>query len=90
MWAVLTGEPWNEFLVWVVSTSSHKWCSVYMILFALMAQRKWRQEQAEMLAQKDAEEEAALEELRAQARKELAEWYTRHDEQLTQTKASNR
>ena len=43
-----------------------------------------------MLAKKDAEEAAALEELKAQSRKELAEWYGRHDEQLTQTKASNR
>ena len=52
--------------------------------------RQWRQEQAEMLAQKDAEEAAALEELRAQARKELSEWYSRHDDQLNQTKTSNR
>ncbi len=52
--------------------------------------RKWRQEKAEMLAKKDADEEAAFEELKAQARKELAEWYARHDDQLTQTKASNR
>lgn len=43
-----------------------------------------------MLAKKDAEENAALEELRAQARKELAEWYARNDEQLAQTKTSNR
>ena len=52
--------------------------------------RQWRQEQAEMLAKKDAEENAALEELRAQARTELAEWYARSDEQLGQTKTSNR
>lgn len=52
--------------------------------------RQWRQEQSEMLAKKDAEEAEALEELRAQARKELGEWYTRNGEQLTQTKASNR
>ena len=52
--------------------------------------RKWREEQAEMLAQKDAEEAAALEDLRAQARKELTEWYSRNDDQLNQTKISNR
>ena len=52
--------------------------------------RQWRQQQTEMLAKKDAEEAAALEELKTQARKELAEWYARHDEQLTQTRASNR
>ena len=52
--------------------------------------RKWREEQAEMLAQKDAEEAAALEDLRAQARKELSEWYSRSDDQLNQTKISNR
>ena len=43
-----------------------------------------------MLAQKDAEEAAALEDLRAQARKELSEWYSRNDDQLNQTKISNR
>ena len=43
-----------------------------------------------MLAQKDAEEAAALEDLRAQARKELSEWYSRSDDQLNQTKISNR
>ena len=43
-----------------------------------------------MLSKKDAEEAAALEELRSQARKELAEWYARSDEQLGQTKTSNR
>lgn len=43
-----------------------------------------------MLAQKDAEEQSNLEELRAQARKELAEWYARNEDQLNQTKHSNR
>ena len=43
-----------------------------------------------MLATKDAEEAAALEELRNQARKELADWYSRHDDQVGQTKTSNR
>ena len=40
-----------------------------------------------MLAKKDQE---ALKEMRNQASVELQEWYTRHEEQLTQTKASNR
>lgn len=43
-----------------------------------------------MLAKKDAEEAAALDELRALARKELADWYSRHDDQVGQTKVSNR
>ena len=43
-----------------------------------------------MLAQKDAEEQSNLEELRAQARKEVAEWYARNEDQLNQTKHSNR
>ena len=52
--------------------------------------RKWREEQQEMLAKKDAEEAGALDELRALARKELADWYSRHDDQVGQTKVSNR
>ena len=43
-----------------------------------------------MLANKDAEEQANLEELQVQARNELAEWYARHEEQLNQTKTLNR
>lgn len=43
-----------------------------------------------MLAKKDAEETAALNELQALARKELADWYSRHDDQVGQTKTSNR
>ena len=43
-----------------------------------------------MLAKKDAEEAGALDELRALARKELADWYSRHDDQIGQTKTSNR
>lgn len=52
--------------------------------------RKWREEQAEMLANKDREETEALEELRNQAKVEIQEWYGRHEEQLTQTKTNNR
>lgn len=43
-----------------------------------------------MLAQKDTEEQTNLEELKVQARNELAEWYARHEEQLNQTKTLNR
>ena len=43
-----------------------------------------------MLSKKDQDEEDALEGLRNQARTELQEWYTRHEDQLTQTKGSNR
>ena len=56
----------------------------------LFLDRKWKQEQTEMLAQKDAEEQTNLEELKVQARNELAEWYARHEEQLNQTKTLNR
>lgn len=43
-----------------------------------------------MLAKKDIEEQAALEELRNQAKSEILEWYSRHEEQFTQTKSINR
>ena len=43
-----------------------------------------------MLSKKDAEEQANLEELKVQARNELAEWYARNEEQLNQTKTLNR
>lgn len=43
-----------------------------------------------MLARKDDEEEAALQELTTQAKVELHEWYARNEEQLSQTKSVNR
>lgn len=52
--------------------------------------RQWRQEQAEMLSNKDLEEEESLEEMCKQAAAELQEWHNRHEEQLTQTKGLNR
>ena len=52
--------------------------------------RRWREEQQERLATKDAEETAALDEMRAQSRKDVADWYSRHDDQVGQTKNSNR
>lgn len=58
--------------------------------FFLILCRQWKLEQAEMLAKKDSEEQANLEELKVQARNELAEWYARHEEQLNQTKTLNR
>ena len=52
--------------------------------------RQWREEHAERLAKKDAEEAQALEDLQTQAKTELEEWYNRHEEQLNQTKGLNR
>ena len=43
-----------------------------------------------MLAKKDAEEAAAIDELRDKAKKELGDWYKHSDEQLQATKATNR
>ena len=43
-----------------------------------------------MLARKDTEEAAAIEELREKAKKELADWYKHNEEQLQATKATNR
>jgi len=43
-----------------------------------------------MLGKKDSEETTAIEELREQAKKELADWYKHSDEQLQATKATNR
>ena len=43
-----------------------------------------------MLAKKDTEEAAAIEELREKAKKELADWYKHNEEQLQATKATNR
>ncbi len=43
-----------------------------------------------MLSKKDQDEADALDALRNQAMTELQEWYSRHEDQLTQTKGSNR
>ncbi len=43
-----------------------------------------------MLAKKDAGEQEALQELTSQAKVEIQEWYARHEEQLSQTKGTNR
>ena len=52
--------------------------------------RKWRAEQTLLLQKKDENEAKALEELRAQAKKDLQDWYTRQEELLNQAKVSNR
>ena len=52
--------------------------------------RRWRAEHTAMLAKKDTEEAAAIEELREKAKKELADWYKHNEEQLQATKATNR
>ena len=61
-----------------------------MCLFLTPVQTLWREEQAERLAKKDAEEAQALEDLQTQAKTELEEWYNSHEEQLNQTKGLNR
>ncbi|XP_034936293.1 clathrin light chain isoform X2 [Chelonus insularis] len=52
--------------------------------------RKWREEQAKRLAEKDAEEEKKKEEWKKAAKKELEEWYKHHAETTSKTKATNR
>lgn len=52
--------------------------------------KKWREEQAKRLEQKDAEEEEKKAELRATAKKELEEWYARYHEQIEKAKLANR
>ena len=52
--------------------------------------QKWRHEQTALIQKKDEAEAKALEELKTQAKKDLEQWYGRHEELLNQTKASNR
>ncbi|XP_063979591.1 clathrin light chain isoform X1 [Diachasmimorpha longicaudata] len=52
--------------------------------------KKWREEQAARLEEKDAEEEKKKEEWREAAKKELEEWYKHHAETTSKTKATNR
>ncbi|XP_011311388.1 clathrin light chain isoform X2 [Fopius arisanus] len=52
--------------------------------------KKWREEQAARLEEKDAEEETKKEEWREAAKKELDEWYKHHAEATSKTKATNR
>lgn len=52
--------------------------------------RIWQEQQQQMLLAKDEAEEVAKEALKAQAKKELADWYKRHDESIEKTKVLNR
>merc|ERR1719242_736280 len=52
--------------------------------------RKWKEQQVKNLEQKDEAEEEAKLLLRAQAKKELDDWYKQHAEQLTKMQAANR
>ncbi|KAK0097816.1 hypothetical protein PV326_013504 [Microctonus aethiopoides] len=52
--------------------------------------KKWREEQACRLEEKDAAEELKKEEWREAAKKELEEWYKHHAETTSKTKATNR
>jgi len=52
--------------------------------------RKWREDQAERLAKKDAESEKKKAEWREIARHELEDWYRHRDEQVEKSKKLNR
>merc|ERR1712029_1018301 len=52
--------------------------------------RAWRADNEKRLAEKDAKEEENLKQAREQAKKELADWYKKYNEQLAKTKSSNR
>jgi len=52
--------------------------------------RKWREEQEQLLKEKDATEQIKMNELREQAKKELDDWYKHYEEQLNKTKVVNR
>ena len=52
--------------------------------------KKWREEQEKMLQEKDAKESVEREALRAQARKELDEWFVRYREHLEKSRKANR
>jgi len=52
--------------------------------------RKWREEQTERLAKKDADEEKKKAEWREAARRELEDWYRHRDEQVEKARKLNR
>jgi len=52
--------------------------------------RKWREDQAERLAKKDADEEKKKAEWRETARRELEDWYRHRDEQVEKSRKLNR
>ena len=51
---------------------------------------KWREQQEQMLSEKDQAEAIALQELRDIAHREIEEWYSHHEDTLKHTKDSNR
>ncbi len=52
--------------------------------------KKWREEQKEMLTNKDAEAEKLQNDWKEIAKKEMSEWNSRQTEQLAKTKTSNK
>jgi len=51
---------------------------------------KWKKEQEERIRKKDAEEAQKMEELKQQAKKELADWYQSYEKELKEQKEENR
>ena len=52
--------------------------------------KRWREEQKELIARKDAEEEQKKKEWRESAKKELEDWYKNRQEQLQKTHENNK
>lgn len=52
--------------------------------------KKWREEQKQRIAEKDALEEKKMKEMKEVAKKELEEWYKNRQEQLVKTIENNR
>jgi len=52
--------------------------------------RKWKEEQAEEIAARDADSEVQKEEWKAAAKQELEDWYARQNDVLDKNKAGNR
>ena len=73
-----------------VSMNIISYKNVLTEFFYFVCYRKWREEQANMLQEKDEEERKALEELRENAHKELDDWYNHHEDTLKIAKDSNR
>lgn len=52
--------------------------------------RQWREQRSARLAEKDRNEQQAINEAKAKASKELDEWYARYQEQLKKARSGNR
>merc|ERR1712001_14093 len=52
--------------------------------------KQWKENQIQLLQNKDQEEEKEKELLKEQAKKELEDWYKQHSEQLSKLQAANR